>query len=157
MSYVLEAIADPSTAQVPAGAGVNGVAFESFRLDDAGTLLVRPGGRVKFSPQMLKIAEELSGQSGDAMLIRWDDRAGVREAVVFHDGETQGEHDEVYVELDDEGKPNLAGPQYTTEEVDELDDDDIEVERIADAIQIACQSTHWCPETSIKDFIRSQR
>ncbi|WP_254509786.1 hypothetical protein [Anatilimnocola floriformis] len=156
MSYVLEAIGVPAGISLPTDNEDGEITFELFSLSGV-NLLARTGGRVVFSPRMLEIAKRLSLQHGAAMLIRWDDRVGMRQAVVYQQGAITrefGEDDEIYVAIADAGLP---GRRYTTAEVDQLDPDEVEVERLVDAIGAACRSTDWCPENSIRDFIRKQR
>lgn len=80
-------------------------------------------------------ATHLSKVCGNALVVLYDNRVGIRVAKLFRDGNMDrefGELDEKWVPLDDNGNPD---PSHRTLSANELDDDD-EYDCVQDAISL---------------------
>lgn len=157
MSYVLEGIIVPVAESVAADEVANcGILFDVLRLDDAISILARPG-RPAFDDTVCEFARRMSSSIGVALLVRWDDRVGARESRVFRDG-TQthqfGNGDELYVALDDQGMPLRDGRKYQEKELDALEGDEFEV--FQTALELGCTQSKFCSWQLLRDFIKRQ-
>lgn len=87
-----------------------------------------PNGRPFDIPEQERIAQRLSEEFDRALLVFYDDRCDACGAALYSGGRLTrefGEPDEVWVELDDDGTPNLEGPRYSGDALpDDFDDGD---------------------------------
>lgn len=110
----------------------------------------------KFSSEIEYVASQISLSFSKALLIRYDDRVGYRESIVFQKGYSIKRFDladEIWVMLDDGGEPIVNGKQFTIEQIE--DDDDDEYETICNAIQLGLESIEINKNTwrEIRSFI----
>ena len=157
MSYVLEGIIVPVAESVAADEVANcGILFDVLRLDDAISILARPG-RPAFDDTVCEFAGRLSSAMRVALLVRWDDRVGARESRVFRDGSQThrfGVDDELYVVLDDDGMPIRDGRKYQESELDALAGEEFEV--FQNALELGCEQSGLCSWQLLHDFITRQ-
>ncbi len=94
-----------------------------------------------FSSEMEYVASQISVIFSKAILVRYDDRVGYRESILFQEGlplKTFDLADEIWVMLDENGEPIVNGLKFTTEQIE--DDDNEEYETICNAIQLGLES-----------------
>ena len=157
MSYVLEGIIVPVAESVVADEVANcDMMFDVLPLADEISILARPG-RPAFNDVVSEFASRLSSALRVALLVRWDDRVGVRESRVFRDGSQThrfNNDDELYVMLDDEGMPLRKGRKYQGAEIDSLEDAEFEV--FHNALELGCEQSGFCSWQQLHDFIKRQ-
>ena len=157
MSYVLEGILVSLNESdgIAALADVS-MEFDVVAVDENATILARPG-RPQFDDAVCDLAAELSKQCGSTMVVRWDDRIGLRESRVYRDGELSKRFsvdDELYVKLDDDGMPLEEGQIFTESELDEHEDEEFEV--YENALELGCEVAGFCSWTALHGFIQRQ-
>ncbi|MGB3641328.1 MAG: hypothetical protein WBA39_27690 [Rivularia sp. (in: cyanobacteria)] len=94
-----------------------------------------------FSSEMEYVASQISIIFSKAILVRYDDRVGYRESILFQEGlplKTFDLADEIWVMLDENGEPIVNGLKFRIEQIE--DDDDEEYETICNAIQLGLES-----------------
>jgi len=77
--------------------------------------------RRRFSEHIDQLAVELSMELGKALVVRYDDRVGLRWAGLYEGGEAVrefGEDDELWVPLGEDGEPVVDGLQLKYSELD---------------------------------------
>ena len=151
MSYVLEAIV-VGVAELSADAESEG--FNLLPIGERSTILARPG-RVVCNESTETFALALSKQFGEALLIRWDDRIGLRASSVYRDGQLLREftaEDELWAAVDDDGNPIADGQRYTEAELDALDDDE-EYGTVVNALELGCEHSNVCSWQDLRKFI----
>lgn len=157
MSYVLEGIVFPAGRPDGSETYVSRIEFDLVAVDSDVSILARPG-RPQFDDAVSDIAKEISKRRGAAMLVRWDDRVGVRESRVFRDGSQTHRFttdDELYVMLDGDGMPLRSGRKYREAELDELEGNE-EFEVFQNAIELGCGQSGFCKWDVLHKFIRRQ-
>jgi hypothetical protein len=95
--------------------------------------------RRPFSPDIERIASDLSGNLGKALVVRYDSGVGHRSSKLFVNRNMEKafcETDEVFVPLDEDGYPLLDGERFKLPDMDP----DQEYETIENAIQLGLQS-----------------
>ena len=157
MSYVLEGIVVPQKESDANGllAGTP-IEFDVLSVDDNVSILARPG-RPQFDNSVCELAAEMSKQCDVAMVVRWDDRIGLRESRVFRDGALSqmfSVDDELYVMLDDDGMPLKDGRKFREQELDEYDDE--EFETYENALELGCNDAGFCEWNTLHSFIQRQ-
>lgn len=111
--------------------------FNSFML-----IYSKFGSRDFFEDDLLKEAEDLSLDFGSALVIRLDTRESYRFSACYENGKIIKifeNKDEIWVLLDDFGKPILDGFRYTTFESDRMRSEEPELyefETVLNAIEI---------------------
>ena len=93
-----------------------------------------------FSPEMEYVASQVSVLFYQAILVRYDDRVGYRESIIFQEGypiKSFNSADEIWVMIDENGEPIDNGEKFTIEQIE--DDDDEEYETIYNAIQLGLE------------------
>jgi hypothetical protein len=157
MSYVLEGIILPVAESVATDEAAKcGILFDVLRLDDEISILARPG-RPAFDDAVSVFARRLSCHMRVVLLVRWDDRVGVRESRIFHDGSQTHQFtndDELYVMLNDDGMPLRDGRRYQESEFDDLPDEEFEV--FQNALELGCEQSAFCSWQLLHTFIRRQ-
>ncbi|MEM7717149.1 MAG: hypothetical protein AAF349_26970 [Cyanobacteria bacterium P01_A01_bin.68] len=92
-----------------------------------------------FSSDLDSVASQISEIFSQAILIRYDDRIGYRESIIFEKGVPVKQFnlaDEIWVMLDEDGNPILDSQQFT---IDQIEEDDEEYETIYNAIQLGIE------------------
>ena len=83
------------------------------------------------------IASQISVILSQAILIRYDDRVGYRESIIFQEGYPIKRFDladEIWVMLDEDGKPIVNGRKMRIKQIE--DNEDEKYETIYNAIQL---------------------
>jgi hypothetical protein len=96
-------------------------------------------GRPQFSPEIEPVAADLSKILGKALVVRYDSRIGHRTSELFINGNMEkafDEDDEVWVLLDEDGKPLVDGERFKLADMDP----DQEYDTVENAIQFGIQS-----------------
>jgi hypothetical protein len=108
-----------------------------------------------FHDRTQDLTRELSRTFGSALLVQYDDRIGLREAVVYRAGEPThrfGLSDELWVPLDELGNPRRDVPHVRTVELDPAE----EYETVVSAIDHGLEAFGVNPPlnaTKLRDMI----
>ena len=160
MSEIFEGIlCKTSVAQVEAtlGSKESLLTLVAAQLSDELAVVYRsdPRREGQFSAEVEDMAAALSSSLGQALLVRYDSRVGHRSSKYYVEGELArecGDSDEVYVRLDEEGEPLVAGERFG---IDQLDPDE-EYETFKNAIQLGLDALGAGKWSALLEFVASR-
>ncbi|MGH9459689.1 MAG: hypothetical protein ACRD1X_00600 [Vicinamibacteria bacterium] len=142
---------------VTLGSQESPLALGTAQLDEELAVVYRndPRREGQFSVELEDIAATLSSSFGQALLVRYDSRIGHRSSKYYVEGEPVrelGHGDEVYVLLDEEGEPLLAGERFG---IDQLDPDK-EYETLKNAIEMGLDALGAGEWSALLEFMASR-
>lgn len=90
-----------------------------------------------FSEEMEYVASQVSISTSRSLLVRYDGRVSHRSSILFEDGvpsQIFDESNEIWVRLDETGEPEVDGEEFSSEDVE--NDDENEYEVLFNAIEL---------------------